>query len=309
MNPTTIRLGLLIAVLLPCPTQAADEDSPETRSYFLQLRAGAEYDSVVVLDELDLSNQSGDEAVLLDLAGGLTQTLGKDTRLDLRYNYSLLDYREFSEVDQQSHIFSADLKRDLGRAKLGLSTFHIDSTLGNDDLLGLTRVSPHLSGFFANGWFARAAYVYAHKTNEFNAGRDATTSIGELDIYHFPKGQKWYVNVGYKYRDEDADAARFDYSADTFKARWVQRLELAGLPARFELSYRHIRRDYSSITPSIGVERRDRRNRTRARLELTLSERLALELFYSYTDYESNLASVDFDQSVGGMRLRYRWES
>lgn len=305
-------VGVLLATAVPAPpavAQPAQEDEDAARrSWFLEASGGAEYDSVVALDELDLSNDSGDSALLLELSGGVTQPFGRQTELDLRYSYSVLDYSDFPEVDQESHILSADLKRDVGAADIGFSTFYIDSDLGNDQLLELVRFSPYVSGFFRKGWFARAAFVYSDKVNGINPGRDATASIAELDIYHFPSGKPWYVSLGYKYRDEGADAARFDYTGNTLKVRWVRRMQLAGRDARLELSYRYLDRDYSAITPSIGDERRDQRQQLQAEMELTLSERLNLELFGAYADYESNLAGVDFDQYVTGFRLRYRWE-
>lgn len=304
-------LSLLAALALSpvVSSQPAAEDPPPGRSVFFEVSGGAEYDSVVALDELDLSNDSGDSALLVDLGAGVTQPLPGETELDLRYRYKVLDYSDFPEVDQKSHILSADLKRDVGAADVGISSFYIDSTLGNDALLELVRFSPYVSGFFAKGWFARAAFVYSDKENGINPGRDATASIAEVDLYHFPSGKPWYVNIGYKYRDEGADAARFDYTGNTFKARWVRRTLLTGRDARFELSYRYIDRDYSAITPSIGDERRDQRHQAQAELEVNLTDRLALQLFGAYADYQSNLASVDFDQYVTGFRLRYRWES
>jgi hypothetical protein len=297
----------VIGLFLFAAHSLATED--RERSYFFEFKGGAEYDSVVSIDELDLSEDEGDGALLFDASAGFKQPFGDDVELDLNYRYSALDYNDISEADQRSHILSGDLKKDIGGADIGVTAFYIDSTLDNDGFLELTRFSPYISGFVKKGWFSRAAFVYSDKTNALNPERDATAAIGEVDLYHFPAGKSWYFNIGYKYRDEDASAARFDYAANTFKARWVQRAELWDRDARFELSFRHIDRDYSSITPSIGGERRDRRNRTQAKLELLLTQRVALELFYTYSDWDSNLESVDFAQNVGGFRLRYRWES
>ncbi len=90
--------------------------------------------------------------------------------------------------------------------------------------------------------------------------------------------------------------------------RYVHRLTLLEKQARFELSFRRLDRDYSSVTPSIGKERFDQRDRTTAQLEVTLTPRLDVELYYTYSDWESNLESVDFNQNVAGLRFRYRWE-
>ncbi len=282
-----------------------DEDGPR---FFVELEGGAEYDSVVSLDELDLSSEESDTALRAEATLGYTQLFGKTVELDLSYSYNILDYQDFSEVDQNSHILSADLKKDLGGADVGLSGFYVNSDLDDESFLELGRISPYVSGFFARGWFARGGVVYADKTNDVNPGRDATTVIGEVDLYHFPPGKPWFINIGYKYRDEDADAARFDYAGNTFKARYVHRLTLFGKDARFELSYRYLDRDYSSVTPSIGEDRSDERDRIHTQLELTLSPRWDAELYYIYSDWESNLESVDFDQYVTGLMFRYRWE-
>ncbi len=285
--------------------QSEDEDDPK---FFVEVEGGAEYDSVVSLDELDLSSEESDTAIRAEATVGYSQPLGETVELDLSYSYSMLDYQDFSEVDQNSHIVSADLTKDLGDADIGLSGFYVNSDLDDESFLELARVSPYVSGFFTKGWFARAGVVYADKNNDVNSGRDATTVIGEFDLYHFPPGKPWFFNIGYKYRDEDADAARFDYTGNTFKARYVYRLTLLDRKARFELSYRYLDRDYSSVTPSIGEDRSDERDRAHVQLEVALTSRLDAELYYTYSDWESNLESVDFNQYVTGMVLRYRWE-
>ncbi len=307
LSGSAITFGLIIAGSLAGSVQAQSEDKPKP-GFFIELEGGAEYDSVVSLDELDLSSDAGDTALLIDAKVGYTQPFGETVELDLSYEYSVLDYQDFSEVDQNSHIVSADLTKDLGKADIGLSGFYVNSDLDNEAFLELARVSPYVSGFFAKGWFARAAVVYSDKTNDVNPGRDATAAIGEIDLYHFPTGKPWYVNIGYKYRDEDASAARFDYQGNTYKARYVHRLNLLDKQARFELSFRRLDRDYTSVTPSIGRERFDQRDRTSAELELSLTPRLDVELYYTYSDWESNLESVDFNQNVAGLRFRYRWE-
>ncbi|MEK9877304.1 MAG: hypothetical protein VW684_11645, partial [Betaproteobacteria bacterium] len=283
------------------------EDTAESKpEFYIELEVGAEYDSVVSIDELDLSSDEGDYALIADAKFGYSRPLGDGLEIDMSYNYSLLDYHEFSQVDQSSHIVSADLNKDLGKTNLGLSGFYVKSDLDNRSLLELGRLSPYLSGFFAKGWFARAGVVYSDKTNDVNPGRDATAVIGEIDLYHFPTGKPWFINVGYKYRDEDASAAQFDYAGNTYKVRYVHRFALWERKARFEASLRRLDRDYRSNTPSIGEERFDRRDRARLALQFNLSRRVEAEFYYTYSDWDSNLESVNFSQDVAGLLLRYR---
>ena len=285
-----------------------EPDARDSSGLFVELDGGAQYDSVVTLDQLDLSSEVGDTALLLDAKIGYSQSFANDIDLDLSYSYSVLDYQDISEVDQRSHIVNAAITKDVGKAAIGLSGVYISSGLDKGSFLELTRISPHISGFVRPGWFARAGVVYSDKVNELSPDRDATAGIGEFDLYHFPPGKPWYVTVGLKYRDESAKAAPFDYTGHTFKARYVYRLSLLDRQARFELAFRHLERDYNAITPSIGEKRFDRRNRTSVELEISLSPRLDARLYYSYSDWESNLDSVDFSQNIVGLRFRYRWD-
>jgi hypothetical protein len=307
--PSPARVAVVLAPLLALsPCLAAVEGGDSGRSYYLELGAGGQYDSNVAVDELDLSSNESDYAVLLEAGLGLTQTFSEAAELDLWYDFSQSKYDEFSEVDQQSHFFGADLSVDVGPADLGLTGFHIRSSLDGDDFLALSRISPYVSGFIAKGWFARGAYLYSDKEIDISPGRDAEAHIGEADLYYFRDGTRSYFSIGYKYRNEDAVAARFDYSGHSVKLRYVQRFDWLGINQRLELSWRYLNRDYSSVTPSIGEKREDRRQTARMELKLPLNERATVEMYYAYSDYDSNLPSVDFHQHLAGARFNYRWD-
>lgn len=308
IRPVSRRTMLALTALLTLPQHSAADEQDPGRSYYIELGAGGQYDSNVAVDELDLSSDESDYALLLEAGAGVTQPFSDAVEIDLWYDFSQSWYDEFSEVDQQSHFFGADLSADLGPADVGLTGFHIRSSLDGSDFLELSRISPYVAGFIAKGWFVRGAYLYSDKTIDISPGRDAEAHIGEADLYYFRDGTRSYFSLGYKYRDEDAVAARFDYSGHSLKLRYVQRFEWLGLNQRLELSWRYLNRDYSSVTPSIGEEREDDRHTARVELQLPLTERATVEVFYAYSDYESNLPAVDFRQHLAGARFNYRWD-
>jgi hypothetical protein len=104
-----------------------------------------------------------------------------------------------------------------------------------------------------------------------------------------------------------AGAARYDYTSNSVKLRYVWRFELWTTLAKLELAWRYEDRDYSSITPSIGEKRADNRNQWKADLEVPLTVAAALQFYYGYGDYESNYDPVDYDQTIIGTRFVYRW--
>ena len=153
----------------------------------------------------------------------------------------------------------------------------------------------------------RLAYVYSEKDIEERPERDADTDASEVDLYWFRNGLRSYINVGYRYKDEDASAARFDFKSNSFKLRYVQRFQLLNRLAKLELAWRFEDRDYSSIEPAIGEDRDDDRHRLEAELEVPVLTDAAIIGYYQYNDYDSNLERSDYSQHIAGLQFVYRW--
>ena len=304
--PTPRRLPLLVLAVLAAGA-AAQEGEQRSREWHGEIGVGAEYDTNVSVDEVDVTSGEADSAWLVDFELGVNQPLGKRSDLNLNYDFSQATYERFSRVDRQTHILGADIGTDLGKANTGVSAYYINSRLDGEPFLEYLRLSPSLSGFLAKKWFARGAYVYSERTIEDRADRDATTHSGEADLYYFHRGLRSYFNVGYRYRDEDATAARFDFRSHGLKLRYIRRFDLFERQAKVELAWRFEARRYLSPTPSIGEDREDDRSRWKLDLEVPLTRRLALQTYASYGDYESNLPRADFTQTIVGARLRYGW--
>jgi hypothetical protein len=304
--PTPRRLCLFALAVLAAGA-AAQEDGERSREWRGEVGVGAEYDTNVSVDELDVTSGEADSAWLVDFELGVTQPLGKRTDLNLNYDFSQATYERFSRVDRQTHILGADVGTDLGKANSGISAYYINSRLDGEPFLEYLRVSPSLSGFLAKKWFARGAYVFSERTIEDRADRDATTHSGEADLYYFHRGLRSYFNIGYRYRDEDATAARFDFRSHGLKLRYIRRFDLFERQAKVELAWRFEARRYLSPTPSIGEDREDDRSRWKLDLEVPLTRRLALQTYASYGNYDSNLPRADFTQTIVGARLSYGW--
>jgi len=294
---------LASAVALPVATA---EESKKTE-FSAEVGVGAEYDSNVSVDELDVTASQSDYALILDAELQLEQQLTETTDLTLTYDFSQANYDEFSRVDRQTHLLGADLGADLGAVNTGLTLYYINARLDGDAFLEYYRGSPYVSGFLAKKWFARGAYVYSDKAIEQNPGRDAESHAGEFDLYYFNRGLRSYFNLGYKFKDEDAQADRFDHRSNNLKLRYIHRFDVWEDVLKLELSWRYEDRDYTSITPSIGEERRDKRHRWKIDMEYPFLEKGTFQLYGGYADYDSNFPRADYDQHVVGTRLSWRW--
>jgi hypothetical protein len=269
---------------------------------------GVEYDSNIAVEEVDRASNESDYALTLNAGLGMEHDLSNTAEFGLTYDYNQSIYNEFSQVDRQTHLLGSSLNFDLARVDTGISLFYINSRLDGEPFLELYMASPAVSGFLAKKWFARAAYVYTDKIIEDRSERDATTNAGEVDLYYFHRGLRSYFNLGYRFRDEDANADRYDYESNSVKLRYIYRTELFSKLAKLELAWRYEDRDYSSITPQIGEPRDDKRHRWRLDFEVPiLWDGGALQFYYGYADYESNLPQADYTQTITGTRFVHRW--
>ena len=313
-NPTFLTLParcLCSALLVLCALHgyaAENEKSPSGPRFSAELGIGVEYDNNIAVEEVDRASDESDYALTLNGGVGVKQDISSNAEISLTYDYNQSIYKEFSQVDRQTHLLGTSLDFDLASVDTGISFFYINSRLDGDAFLELYRVSPSVSGFLAKKWFARAAYVYSDKSIENRSARDAISNSGEADVYYFRRGLRSYFNVGYRFREEDANADQYDYQSNSLKLRYIHRIELFSRLAKLELAWRYEDRDYSSNTPSIGEERSDKRNRWRLDFEIpVMGNAGVVQFYYGYADYDSNLPQADYTQTITGTRFVHRW--
>lgn len=292
---------------------AAEEETPAIPAthYFAELGIGAEYDTNVTIDELDASTREGDAAATLEGKVGMRTYFSPKTDLRLTYDFNQDMYQDFSDLNRQTHIVGANLKTQPGSFDAGFSTFYVNSLLDGNGFLELYRASPYVSGFLSQKWFSRLAYVFSDKQIKERAERDATTHTGEIDLYFFARGLRSYYNMGYRFRDEDANLERLNFTSHAAKLRYIRRVDIGRKVLKVEMAYRYENRDYSGVTPGIGsIEgepRKDERHRVQIDLEYPVTKQGALQLYLAYGDYQSNFPISDFDQGIVGSRYVYRW--
>lgn len=279
--------------------EAGEEPSP----FSLELSAGLQADSNVSVNELDANTGAEDQAAVFDADLDYELALGESTELQLGYGLSQTSYDDFSEFDLQNHLLTGEVARDFGDFDAGVAYRYIHTRLGGHDYMKTQQASPSVSRFFGRRLFARAEYTFSDKDFDEINERDATTHAGGADLYWFLNGVRTYVVLGYRYRDEDAEDAQFDFGSNNLKLRLSQRFRFLERDATLKLGWLYEQRDYSSVTPAIGEHRDDDRNRFQAELELPLGERFFTVLDYEYGGFSSNLESADYDQHVASIRV------
>ena len=295
-TPTALlKLGLALASVVLSSVSAHAETSVSG-----EVSLGYEYDSNVSVDELDRNSSVGDGGVLFAADISVDHDFTDKTSASASYGYSRIDYQDFEFLNRETHMLGGNLSSKWDDVTAGINYFYINARLDGNDFLTYHRVSPSLSGFVSKRWFLRGAYVFGDKTIANRPGRDAQNHGTELDGYYFWRGLRRYINLGYVYRQEDSQAARFKYEAHQVKLRVVQRFEVFSKLSTLELGLRYEDRNYDEATPSIGERRSDERLRTTIEFDVPLTDRINWRVYAGYSDYVSNLPSADYDQSILG---------
>jgi hypothetical protein len=296
----------LLATPVAAEDQSPSEDNDEN-GFSAVMSVGMEYDDNLSVIELDQFSSEDDISLLVDLDLRYNKALGPDTEAEFGYAYSRSFHQDFDEFDIQSHQLSADINHQFGDTKGGLTYRFFDFELDNEQLLDYQQISPYVSRLFGSQLYTRASYTYSRKDYDAQAdrGRDAKTDAVDVDAYYFLDGSKLYLSASYGFRDENANAAQYDYEANIFKVGVTKKARMMDYDTKMKLSYRYEDRDYSSVTPSIGVARDDTRKRTRFSWEWDINDDINTIFEYEYNDNSSNLSSADYDQNLVSMMVEY----
>lgn len=308
-----LKLASVLAVL-GAPAMAQETTgtpapaAPKTGTTFrFEGKVGAEYNSNVAVSELDTSTGEGDWAATINALAEVTVIPVEKLTLRAGYDFSQTLHDEFDAFDLAIHRGYAEAAYDFDFVSVGVLGNLAQANLDGDEYLTLTQVQPYISKQFGNSLFLRAAYSATEKEFEGRPQRDATADAVQVDGYFFLDGVQRYVVLGGRAAEEDANAAEFDYKAWMGRARFIQRFDAFDQNLTFRAGVEYEDRDYDNVTPLIGVPRSDKRTTADVQVDIPLGETFFSEISYRYGKYESNLASADYDEHVGAVKLGVKY--
>ena len=296
-----IFAGLLMISMLALTSKDTQSKTETSGSISLAY----EYDSNVSVDEIDRSSSKGDSASLFNADLRVTHDFTDTTSSSVSLDYTHVGYRTFDQLNRKTLILSANVDKSMGAYTVGLDYFFIDARLNGKKFLSYQRIAPSVSGFLNKRWFVRASYVYAEKSIENRPGREAINDGLEMDAYYFVSGLRQYLILGYTFRNEDSVAERYAYESHQVKLRGVYRTDVLGRLAAMRIGVRYEDRAYRGLSPSIEERRWDNRLRFSAEFEIPVSENFYVTFYGGYGDYDSNLPSADYYQSILGGRIEF----
>lgn len=269
---------------------------------------GFEYDDNVTTDEIDNTSNLSDTALLIDFGGTYRPAFGDAYGLEVGYDFSQSLHEDLDDFDLQTHSLSASVEREVSSWDLGLTYLYSRTFLGGDDFLGIHSLTPTAGRSITDRWYLSLRYGFQAKDfiQSRNDPRDALNNGLTLDNFIFFDQSRSYLSLGYRIEDEDTDGDQFDYTGHFLHARAKLRVPVEAL-ARWNpvlnLAYEFSKKDFSSVTPSIGAERDDERVTISAKLSADVTGHVNTSLGVEHIEAVSNLPSSDFDETIVTFRV------
>lgn len=309
MNKTVfLRFAIagLCALSISVQPITVQAEQGDTRVDF-ELEAGLEQDSSLTVEELDQSSEESDTAVLSKAKLNAQWKPTKPVSLKAGYNYTGRNFRDSDSFDTVIQQFFVDGSYAAGLATLGASHYFADAQLDNRDLLTLNLSSLYVSKLIDQHIFLRFAMDFKDKSFDRRPERDADGNAMSGDIYIFFNQARSYVSFGLNTEKEDSNSSELDYRGTGVKAKVSNKFLAFGKDNKISLAYQFNNRDYHNIDPLIGEKREDRRQRTELAWEFWFNDTLALISSLVRGNYQSNLESADYEESLASLALRLKF--
>lgn len=312
LGPETVTgkaaASALDAMQPPSPAPAQRETSGRG-PYRLAIGAGLLYDDNVVVEEIDDVSNRDDGGGVFELSSGLDLPVADLFEASLGYDFYQTLYFESSELDLQSHTFSASGTRPVRDVDATLGYTFSLSTLDRDRFLDFHEVRASLGWAPDANWFLSPSA--AVRIKRFGRSRDDDRdaeqgAFGLLQLFALG-GWDRYITLATQVEVENADGREFDYWSPVAALGLRTPLPVPFLEKapRFDARYRFRWRDYTNEDDRIGKERRDYIHQVRLRLDVPLVADFSLRTQYQFEDSDSNLSSADFTSNRVDMLLRY----
>ena len=282
---------------VPTGTSAGSSE----KRWSIDARLGVQYDDNDTVDEIDNVSNVSDDALVFDFSGTYAAYSGPEGNVEFGYDFSQSVYDDQTDFNLQSHIASITLDRSIGDIDAGLLYLYSRTLLGGDDFLGIHSITPSAGYSVLPELYLNGGYNFQDKNFIRDRGRDARQHAGTLDGYYFLYGSRAFINAGYRVEDENARNDELDFLGHFVHLRLKTPIPIDALQEWnpvLRLGYAYFRKDYSSVTASIGDKREDERTTLTASLTSDLTEHVYAKADYEQIEAISNLLSSDFDEKI-----------
>lgn len=276
-------------------------------AFSFELRAGAQHDSNVVVEQTDANSRSSDDAVLVGASAKYRFAKFGKTELSAGYGFDETAHANLTDYDLQIHRASLEGTTRVGNVTIGADARFFHVLLGASPFLDMQTVGPSISGFVTKHLLMRGGYTYVRKVFSTAPGLNADTHNVDASVSHFFMKRRGYVNLGLRYeRERTVDPTRAFGGVQVSGNLMVPGDKLAkGSKLRLGVAYRE--RRYKTETPSIGAVRREDRLSFNASADIPVIRHVALRPEFRLAKRTSNDPYTDYDNAISSVSMVYNF--
>lgn len=300
-----IRTGSVYLFFLPAPVALASAClGAEGFDMEFELATGVSWDSSLVVEEIDFSRETADEALNLEARVSLAREWENGAMADFSFSVTDSNYRTADQFDLNTQLLLSSLAWDIGDVTTSLACYHADSSLGGDDYLSLTNCTPTASYFVHSQVYLQGGFAHTDKNFSEGTTRDARNLKTFGSLWYFFDATRHYMSFTVAHRSEDANERAYDYNGNEVEVNWIKDSEFRARDLRLKLGARFDNRTYSRAEgPGNSVRRADHRRELFSEIKMHVRERTWVEVVYRVSQNESTEAEVEYDQNSVEVRL------
>lgn len=320
---TQVSIATLIASIATMSVHADDK-----AHFNAQFAAGALSDSQLFIDELQHSNDDGDNAMLYKADAKFTLTPSNPLKIVVGTGLSDKRYQQQRHFDLRLFQANIDASYQFNWLTVGASHHHIDAKLDKEDFMTLSQTSLYASKLFQSRYYLRATVTKQDKsfasgltaddtsangdsllpgeeqTNENPVQRDAINRSFGGDLFVFFNQAKTFINVGFAQEKENAQSDYLDYQGNSLHATFGHSFYGFGKKQQIQLGWQHQQRKYQASEPGSDLVRSDDRNSSRFSYQFHFTENWSIKASHEMFDYQSNEESAVYDGNKSTLMLK-----
>jgi hypothetical protein len=278
-----------------------------THEVDIALKLGAEYNSNISIEELDLNSSVSGTLANIELLTEYRYNLSDTTSFRLGYDFSQTLHQDLTEFNFQSHGVSAGFENQFSDLTTSIDYSYYDTKLDDEGLLSIAIFTPAISYMLNNNLLVRFDYNFIEKEfNEFFV-RNAETNKSTISAYYFFNGAKSYAKISLSDSKEDADSRQLDFEESIINMSIKLSADWLHNGSAFKAGYTYSDRDYDDITLSINAVRAEQKNQFTASFTIPYSKGIDLIAAYENTDRSSNLTFADYQENRLMLSVLLSW--
>lgn len=265
--------------------------------------------SALSVDELDEVSSQGDTGIEKSAAvTGLWQVNDK-AKIAASYRYNAQDYHEYDAFDLALHQVSLDTSYQWRKKDLGLRFDGANAKLAGETFLTFQQASIYAGTYLQPQTYLRTSAKIKSKEFEVMSSRNADAIGVSADLFHFINDGNTMFMLGVSADKETASDAQFNYSGYGINTKLSQKFELFGLAQKAAIGWRFQSKDYQAysvdeLSSQEESKADEHRNIFQAQWQLEFTKHLMLISNLEYGDYQSQLDSQTYNQTVSSLSIK-----